>query len=92
VRLDCSHVGTSDCKKRFIRFLQVHLNVLLMYLRYLLVIFNLDPSTSNEEVHQSFGAYGEVKEVRMLLLVFDSIVISFYLNIVMLIVLVSICR
>ena len=32
-----------------------------------LVIFNLDPSVSNEEVRQIFGAYGEVKEVRMLL-------------------------
>jgi RNA recognition motif-containing protein len=30
-----------------------------------LVIFNLDPSVSNEEVRQIFGAYGEVKEVRM---------------------------
>jgi hypothetical protein len=58
-----------------------------------LVIFNLDPSVSNEEVRQIFGAYGEVKEVRMLLLVFDSLVISFYLlATVMLIVLVSICR
>jgi len=28
-----------------------------------LVIFNLDPSVSNEEVRQIFGAYGEVKEV-----------------------------
>ncbi|AQL02818.1 Protein MEI2-like 5 [Zea mays] len=27
-----------------------------------LVIFNLDPSVSNEEVRQIFGAYGEVKE------------------------------
>jgi RNA recognition motif-containing protein len=32
-----------------------------------LVIFNLDPSVSNEEVRQIFGAYGEVKEVGMLL-------------------------
>ena len=32
-----------------------------------LVIFNLDPSVSNEEVRQIFGTYGEVKEVRMLL-------------------------
>lgn len=30
-----------------------------------LVIFNLDPSVSNEEVRQIFGAYGEVKEVSM---------------------------
>jgi RNA recognition motif-containing protein len=30
-----------------------------------LVIFNLDPSVSNEQVRQIFGAYGEVKEVRM---------------------------
>ncbi|AQK79800.1 Protein MEI2-like 5 [Zea mays] len=28
-----------------------------------LVIFNLDPSVSNEEVRQIFGAYGEVKEL-----------------------------
>ncbi|KQK20076.1 protein MEI2-like 2 [Brachypodium distachyon] len=29
-----------------------------------LVIFNLDPSVSNEDVRQIFGAYGEVKEIR----------------------------
>ncbi|KAG2608819.1 hypothetical protein PVAP13_4KG012000 [Panicum virgatum] len=29
-----------------------------------LVIFNLDPSVSNEEVRQIFGVYGEVKEIR----------------------------
>ncbi|XP_052203331.1 protein MEI2-like 5 isoform X2 [Diospyros lotus] len=29
-----------------------------------LVVFNLDPSVSNDEVHQIFGAYGEVKEIR----------------------------
>ncbi|KAL5212144.1 hypothetical protein ABZP36_022991 [Zizania latifolia] len=29
-----------------------------------LVIFNLDPSVSNEEVRQIFGIYGEVKEIR----------------------------
>uniref|UniRef100_A0A1D1YCF1 Protein MEI2-like 2 n=1 Tax=Anthurium amnicola TaxID=1678845 RepID=A0A1D1YCF1_9ARAE len=29
-----------------------------------LVIFNLDPSVSNDELHQIFGAYGEVKELR----------------------------
>ncbi|XP_020179582.1 protein MEI2-like 2 [Aegilops tauschii subsp. strangulata] len=29
-----------------------------------LVIFNLDPSVSNEEVRQIFGTYGEVKEIR----------------------------
>uniref|UniRef100_A0A1D1Y6Q2 Protein MEI2-like 2 n=2 Tax=Anthurium amnicola TaxID=1678845 RepID=A0A1D1Y6Q2_9ARAE len=29
-----------------------------------LVIFNLDPSVSNDELHQIFGAYGEVKEIR----------------------------
>jgi len=28
-----------------------------------LVAFNLDPSVSNEELRQIFGAYGEVKEV-----------------------------
>lgn len=28
-----------------------------------LVIFNLDPSVSNEDLRQIFGAYGEVKEV-----------------------------
>lgn len=37
-----------------------------------LVIFNLDPSVSNEEVRQIFGTYGEVKEVRMLLQSFVS--------------------
>ncbi|XP_020100155.1 protein MEI2-like 2 isoform X2 [Ananas comosus] len=29
-----------------------------------LVIFNLDPSVSNDELRQIFGAYGEVKEIR----------------------------
>nr|WHO55009.1 MEI2-like 2 protein [Nitraria sibirica] len=29
-----------------------------------LVIFNLDPSVSNEDLRQIFGAYGEVKEIR----------------------------
>ncbi|KAJ3701215.1 hypothetical protein LUZ61_004920 [Rhynchospora tenuis] len=29
-----------------------------------LVIFNLDPSVSNEELRQIFGNYGEVKEIR----------------------------
>ncbi|XP_078174279.1 MEI2-like protein 5 isoform X1 [Carex rostrata] len=29
-----------------------------------LVIFNLEPSVSNEELRQIFGAYGEVKEIR----------------------------
>ena len=29
-----------------------------------LVIFNLDPSVSNEDLRKIFGAYGEVKEVR----------------------------
>ncbi|KAK6917952.1 RNA recognition motif domain [Dillenia turbinata] len=29
-----------------------------------LVVFNLDPSVSNEDLHQVFGAYGEVKEIR----------------------------
>ncbi|GJN06139.1 hypothetical protein PR202_ga23835 [Eleusine coracana subsp. coracana] len=29
-----------------------------------LVIFNLDPSVSNEDVRRIFGAYGEVKEIR----------------------------
>lgn len=29
-----------------------------------LVAFNLDPSVSNEELRQIFGAYGEVKEIR----------------------------
>lgn len=38
-----------------------------------LVIFNLDPSVSNEEVRQIFGAYGEVKEVRMALLIVFSL-------------------
>ncbi|XP_020089117.1 protein MEI2-like 2 isoform X2 [Ananas comosus] len=29
-----------------------------------LVIFNLDPSVSNDEIREIFGAYGEVKEIR----------------------------
>ncbi|KAL5716422.1 hypothetical protein ACHQM5_018116 [Ranunculus cassubicifolius] len=29
-----------------------------------LVVFNLDPSVSNEEIRLIFGAYGEVKEIR----------------------------
>ncbi|KAE7996292.1 hypothetical protein FH972_001025 [Carpinus fangiana] len=29
-----------------------------------LVVFNLDPSVSNEDLRQIFGAYGEVKEIR----------------------------
>ncbi|KAL6969193.1 hypothetical protein U1Q18_028917 [Sarracenia purpurea var. burkii] len=29
-----------------------------------LVVFNLDSSVSNEELHQIFGVYGEIKEVR----------------------------
>lgn len=29
-----------------------------------LVVFNLDPSVSNDDLRQIFGAYGEVKEVR----------------------------
>jgi RNA recognition motif-containing protein len=45
-----------------------------------LVIFNLDPSVSNEEVRQIFGAYGEVKEVRMLLSSFVSLQLSFCLK------------
>lgn len=28
-----------------------------------LVVFNLDPSVSNEDLRQIFGVYGEVKEV-----------------------------
>lgn len=28
-----------------------------------LVVFNLDPSVSNDDLRQIFGAYGEVKEV-----------------------------
>lgn len=28
-----------------------------------LVVFNLDPSVSNDDLLQIFGAYGEVKEV-----------------------------
>jgi len=31
-----------------------------------LVVFNLDPSVSNEDLRQIFGAYGEVKEVIIL--------------------------
>ncbi|KAG9134157.1 hypothetical protein Leryth_023710 [Lithospermum erythrorhizon] len=29
-----------------------------------LVVFNLDPSVSNEDIRQIFGVYGEVKEIR----------------------------
>ncbi|KAG1368000.1 putative protein MEI2-like 5 [Cocos nucifera] len=29
-----------------------------------LVVFNLDPSVSNDDLHRIFGAYGEVKEIR----------------------------
>ncbi|WVY92516.1 hypothetical protein V8G54_031604 [Vigna mungo] len=29
-----------------------------------LVVFNLDPSVSNDDLRQIFGAYGEVKEIR----------------------------
>lgn len=29
-----------------------------------LVVFNLDSSVSNDELHHIFGVYGEVKEVR----------------------------
>lgn len=29
-----------------------------------LVVFNLDPSVSNDDLRQIFGAYGEVKEVK----------------------------
>ncbi|XP_038683332.1 protein MEI2-like 2 isoform X2 [Tripterygium wilfordii] len=29
-----------------------------------LVVFNLDPSVSNDDIRQIFGAYGEVKEIR----------------------------
>lgn len=29
-----------------------------------LVVFNLDSSVSNEELHQIFGVYGEIKEIR----------------------------
>ncbi|KAM7272353.1 hypothetical protein ACFE04_027016 [Oxalis oulophora] len=32
-----------------------------------LVVFNLDPSVSNEELRQIFGAYGEVKEVTLII-------------------------
>ena len=31
-----------------------------------LVAFNLDPSIPNEDLHQIFGVYGEVKEVIVL--------------------------
>ena len=31
-----------------------------------LVVFNLDPSVSNDDLRQIFGAYGEVKEVLVL--------------------------
>lgn len=35
-----------------------------------LVVFNLDASVSNEDLRQIFGAYGEVKEVRIFVLKF----------------------
>lgn len=33
------------------------------------MVFNLDSSVSNEELHQIFGVYGEIKEVRLFTLV-----------------------
>lgn len=30
-----------------------------------LVVFNLDSSVSTEELHQIFGIYGEIREVRL---------------------------
>ena len=39
-----------------------------------MVVFNLDPSVSNEDLRQIFGAYGEVKEVIIL-----SIILNFLL-------------
>lgn len=38
-----------------------------------LVVFNLDPSVSNEDLRQIFGAYGEVKEVIILSCCFVSL-------------------
>lgn len=35
-----------------------------------LVVFNLDSSVSNDELHQVFGAYGEIKEVNLGLILF----------------------
>lgn len=35
-----------------------------------LVVFNLDASVSNDDLRQIFGAYGEVKEVRVFRLFF----------------------
>lgn len=32
-----------------------------------LVVFNLDPSVSNDDLRLIFGAYGEVKEVKLYL-------------------------
>ncbi len=29
------------------------------------MVFNLDSSVSNDELHQIFGAYGEIKEVSL---------------------------
>ena len=40
-----------------------------------LVVFNLDPSVSNDDLRQIFGAYGEVKEV--INLIAFSIIYSF---------------
>lgn len=36
-----------------------------------MVVFNLDPSVSNEDLRQIFGAYGEVKEVIILSLILN---------------------
>lgn len=55
-----------------------------------LVIFNLDPSVSNEEVRQIFGAYGEVKEVSMQSIV--SLHSAFDPPLFVLTALVSVCR
>lgn len=40
-----------------------------------LVIFNLEPSVSNEELRQIFGAYGEVKEVSSFFIIFAYLLI-----------------
>lgn len=41
-----------------------------------LVVFNLDPSVSNDDLRQIFGSYGEIKEVRDLII--QTIYFPFY--------------
>jgi hypothetical protein len=45
-----------------------------------LVIFNLEPAVSNEELHKIFGAFGEVREVNLFLLSDSSNHCYFHVN------------